>query len=153
MQRTPSISWMPWSLRNKNEWCLLCNKNASKKWKHVKDSARKISLKYKKQTLETHYSSAVVNSPDSSYGSLQAEAGIDQAKLLRLCSECLERLHKSAREIEEISELSADQADDGLGKWIMLHPECVTPSSFGSIVKRRCSFASLVSRLYMESIA
>ena len=64
-----------------------------------------------------------------------------------MCSACLETLQKSAREIEEISELIGDQADDESGKWIMLRPECVTPSSFGSIVKRRYSLASLVSRL------
>ena len=64
-----------------------------------------------------------------------------------MCREHLERLHKSPSEIEEISEISADQAHDETGKWIMLRQERVTASSFGSIVKRRSSFAPLVSRL------
>ena len=118
-----------------------------RKRKHVKDSARKITLKYKKQRLETRYGSSVVNSPDSSYGSLPAEPDIDQDELFRLCRECLERLHKSPTEIEEISEVTADQANDESGEWIMLRRERVTASSFGSIVKRRSSFAPLVSRL------
>ena len=63
-----------------------------RKRKHVKDSARKISLKYKNR-LETHYGSSVVNSPDSSYGSLTAEPDIDQDELFRLCSKHLERIH------------------------------------------------------------
>ena len=72
---------------------------------------------------------------------------MNQNEFFRLCRERLERLHKSAREIEEISELTADQADDESGEWIMLRRERVTASSFGSIVKRRSSFAPLVSRL------
>lgn len=61
--------------------------------------------------------------------------------------EHLKNLQKSATEIEEISELTADQANDKSSKWIMLHQKHVTASSFGSIVKRRSSFASLVSIL------
>ena len=118
-----------------------------RKRKHAKDSARKISLKYKKQRLETRHGSSVINSPDSSYGSLPAEPDIPQDELFRLCREHLERLRKTAKQIEEISELTADQADDESGEWIMLRRERVTASSFGSIVKRRSSFAPLVTRL------
>ena len=64
-----------------------------------------------------------------------------------MCRERLERLNKSPSEIDEISEVTADQANDESGEWIILHRECVTASSFSSIVKRRSSFASLVSRL------
>ena len=66
--------------------------------------------------LETCYGSSVVNSPDSSYGSLPAEPDIDQDKLFRLCRKCLERLHKSSSEIEEISEVTANQANDESGE-------------------------------------
>ena len=135
------------AMGNTRELDLLDQFTTRRKRKHVKDSARKISLKYKKQRLDTRYGSSVVNSPDSSYGSLPAEPDVDQNELFRLCRERLERLHKSAREIEEISELTADQADDESGEWIMLRRERVTASSFGSIVKRRSSFTPLVSRL------
>ena len=135
------------AMGNTRELELLDQFTNRRKRKHVKDSARKISLKYKKQRLETRYGSSVVNSPDSSYGSLPAEPDISQEELLHLCRERLERLQKSAKQIEEISELTADQADDESGEWIMLRRERVTASSFGSIVKRRSSFAPLVSRL------
>ena len=52
-----------------------------RKQKYIKDSARKITLKNKRQRLETHYGSSVVNSPDSSYGSLPGEPDIDQHEL------------------------------------------------------------------------
>ena len=84
-------------------------------------AARKVNLKYKQQRLETRYGSLVVNSPDSSYGSLPAERDIDQDKVFQMCSKRLERLHKSASKIEEISEVTTDQADDESGKWIMLY--------------------------------
>ena len=113
-----------------------------RKQKHVKNSAR--------QRLETCYGASVVNSPDSSYGSLPAEPDNDQDELFRLCREHLERLHKSPSEIKEISELTADQANDESGEWIMLHRERVTVSSFGSIVKRRSPFAPLVSKLLYD---
>ena len=49
------------------------------------DAARKISLKYKKtEALEARYGASVVNSPDSSYGSLPAEPDIPQDELFRL---------------------------------------------------------------------
>ena len=118
-----------------------------RKRKHTQDAARKISLKYKKQRLETRYGASVVNSPDSSYGSLPAEPDIPQDELFRLCRERLERVQKSAKQIEEISELTADQANDESGEWIMLRRERVTASSFGSIVKRKAAFAPLVTRL------
>ena len=118
-----------------------------RKRKHVQDAARKISLKYKKQRLETRYGASVVNSPDSSYGSLPAEPDIPQDELFQLCRERLERVQKSVKQIEEISELTADQANDESGEWIMLRRERVTASSFGSIVKRKAAFAPLVNRL------
>ena len=111
-----------------------------RKRKHVQDAARKISLKYKKQRLETRYGASVVNSPDSSYGSLPAEPDISQDELFRLCRERLERVQKSAIQIEEISELTS-------GEWIMLRRERITASSFGSIVKRKAAFAPLATRL------
>ena len=78
-----------------------------RKQKHNRDSARKISLKYKKQRLEGRYGSSVVNSPYSSYGSLPAEPDIPQNELFQLCLERLERIQKTAKQIEEISELTA----------------------------------------------
>ena len=48
--------------------------------KHVQDAVRKIPLKYKNR-LETHYCASVVNSPDSSYGSLPTEPDIPQDEL------------------------------------------------------------------------
>ena len=118
-----------------------------RKRKHVQDAARKISLKYKKQRLETRYGASVVNSPDSSYGSLPAEPDIPQDELFQLCRERLERVQKSVKQIEEISELTADQANDESGEWLMLRQERVTPSSFGSIVKRKAAFAPLVTTM------
>ena len=60
-----------------------------RKQKHDCDSARKVCLKYKKQRLEARYGSSVVNSPDSSYGSLPAEPDIPQDELFQLCLEHL----------------------------------------------------------------
>ena len=110
-----------------------------RKRKHDHDLARKLSLKYKKQRLEAHYGSSVVNSPDSSYGSLPAEPDIPQNELFQLCLERLERIQKTAKQIEEISEMTSDQADDESGEWMMLRRERVTASSFGDIAKRRTS--------------
>ena len=93
-----------------------------RKQKHDHDSARKVCLKYKKQRLEACYGSSVVNSPDSSYGSLPAEPAIPQNEL---CLECLERIQKTAKQIEEISEMTADQADGESGEWMMLRREHV----------------------------
>ena len=120
-----------------------------RKRKHNCDSARKVSLKYKKQRLEARYGSSVVNSPDSSYGSLPAEPDITQDELFQLCLEHLERIQKTAKQIEEISELTADQADDESGEWMMLRRERVTASSFGDIVKRRTStsYTPLITKL------
>ena len=120
-----------------------------RKRKHNCDSARKVCLKYKKQRLEGRYGSSVVNSPDSSYGSLPAEPDIPQNELFQLCLERLERIQKTAKQIEEISELTADQVDDESGEWMMLRRERVTASSFGDIVKRRAStsFVPLVMKL------
>ena len=119
------------------------------KRKHDCDSATKVCLKYKKQRLEARYGSSVVNSPDSSYGSLPAEPDIPQDELFQLCLEHLERLKKTARQIEAISELTADQADDESGEWMMLRREHVTASSFGDIVKRRqsTSFSQIVIKM------
>ena len=119
-----------------------------RKRKHDRDSARKVCLKYKKQRLEARYGSSVVNSPDSSYGSLPAEPDIPQKELFQLCLERLERIRKTAKQIEEISEMTADQADDKSGEWMMLRRERVTASSFGDIVKRRksTSVTPLVTR-------
>ena len=110
-----------------------------RKRKHDHDLARKVNLKYKKQRLEARYGSSVVNSPDSSYGSLPAEPDIPQNELFQLYLERLERIQKIAKQIEEISEMTTDQADDESGEWMMLHCERVTASSFGAIAKRRTS--------------
>ena len=67
-----------------------------RKQKHDRDSARKVCLKYKKQRLEAHYDSSVVNSPDSSYGSSPTEPDIPQDELSQFCLEHLERLKKTA---------------------------------------------------------
>ena len=64
-----------------------------------------------------------------------------------MCSECFETLHKSANERDEISEVASNQADDESGEWIMLYQEHVTASFFVSTVKRRYSFAPLISKL------
>ena len=80
----------------------------TRKRKHNCNSARKDCLKYKKQRLEARYGYSVVNSPDSSYGSLPAEPDIPQNGLFQLCLECLERIQKIAKQIEEISEMTAD---------------------------------------------
>ena len=119
-----------------------------RKRKHNRDWARKVCLKYKKQRLEARYGSSVVNSPDSSNGSLPAEPDIPQNELFQLCLERLERIQKTAKQIEEISELTAEQADDESGEWMMLRRERVTASSFGDIVKRRTStsFVPLVTK-------
>ena len=53
-------------------------------------------LKYKNQWLEAHYGSSVVNSSDSSYGSLPAEPDIPQNG----------RIRKTAKHIEDISEMN-----------------------------------------------
>ena len=42
--------------------------------------------------------------------------------------------------------MTDDQADDESGELIMPHQECVTASSFDSMVKKRSSFAPPVSR-------
>ena len=62
---------------NTAELDILAQYTNRKKWKHVKDSARKITLKYKNRGLKR----VMVNSPDSSYGSLPAEPDIDQDEL------------------------------------------------------------------------
>ena len=120
-----------------------------RKRKHDHDLARKVSLKYEKQRLEARYGSSVVNSPDSSYGSLPAEPDIPRNELFQLCLELLERIQKKAKQIEEISEMTTDQADDESGEWMMLRRERVTASSFGYITKRRTSSspAPLVTKL------
>ena len=102
-----------------------------------------------KQRVEARYGSSVVNSSDSSYGSLPAEPDIPQNDLFQLCLEHLERIQKTAKQIEEISELTADQADGESGEWMMLRCKRVPTSCFGDIVKRRAStsFAPLVMKL------
>ena len=65
----------------------------SHKRKHDRDSARKISLKYKKQRLMTRYGQQTVKcSPDSAYGSNPSEPDISCDELKRLCKEYLGRL-------------------------------------------------------------
>ena len=95
------------------------------------------------QRLEACYGSSVVNSPDSSYGSLPAEPDIPQneysSQIFQLCLERLERIRKTAKQIEEIREMTADEADDKSGEWMMLCRERVTTTSFGDIAKRRKS--------------
>ena len=120
-----------------------------RKRNHDHHLARKVSLKHKKQRFGARYGSSVVNSSDSSYGSLPAEPDIPQNELFQLCLEHLERIQKTAKQIEKISELTADQADDKPGEWMMLHRERVTASSFGDIAKRRTtsSPAPLVTKL------
>ncbi len=102
-----------------------------------------------KQRLEARYDSSVVNSPDSSYGSLPAETDIPQIELFQLCLEHLERIRKTTKQIEEISEMTAEQADDESGEWMMLRRKRLTASSFGDIAKRRksTSVTPLVTRL------
>ena len=57
---------------------------------HDRDSARKISLKYKKQRLMTRYGQQVVKfSPDLSYRSNPSEPDISSDALKRLCKEYL----------------------------------------------------------------
>ena len=63
----------------------------SRKRKHNQDSARKISLKYKKQRLATRYGHQSV-SPDRSYGSNPAEPDVPAGELKKLCQEYLTRL-------------------------------------------------------------
>ena len=64
-----------------------------RKRKHNNDSARKVSLKYKKQRLMTrHYQQAVKSSTDPSYGSNPAEPDIPADELKRLCQEYLIRI-------------------------------------------------------------
>ena len=72
----------------------LCNEfTNSRKRKHDKDSARNISLKYKKQRMMTRHGQQTVKSlPDSSYGSNPAEPDIPCDELKRLCQEYLTRL-------------------------------------------------------------
>ena len=72
------------------------------KRKHDRDSTRKVYLKYKKQMLEACHGSSVVNSPDSSYGSLPAEPYIPQDKLFQLCLEYLERIQKTAHRLKQL---------------------------------------------------
>ena len=66
------------SMRINEQLQLLNQFNDRRKRKHVEDAARTIFLKYKKQRLEMHYVSSVVNSPDSSYGSLPSVPDIPQ---------------------------------------------------------------------------
>ena len=66
---------------------------SSRKRKHDRDTARKITLKYKKQRLMTCYGQQTVKSlPDPSYGSNPAEPDVPVAELKRLCQEYLMRL-------------------------------------------------------------
>ena len=68
---------------NTRELDLLDQFTNRRKQKHVKDSARKTSLKYKKQRLDTHCGSSAISSIDPSYGTLPAELDIDQEELFR----------------------------------------------------------------------
>ena len=72
----------------------LCDKfTNSRKRKHDRDTARKITLKYKKQRLMTRYGQQTVKStPDPSYGSNPAEPDVPADELKRLCQEYLIRL-------------------------------------------------------------
>ena len=66
---------------------------SSRKRKHDRDTARKITLKYKKQRLMTRYGQQTVKSlPDPSYGSNPAEPDVPVAELKHLCQEYLIRL-------------------------------------------------------------
>ena len=66
---------------------------SSRKRKHDRDTARKITLKYKKQRLMTRYGQQTVKSlPDPSYGSNPAEPDVPVAELKHLCQEYLMRL-------------------------------------------------------------
>ena len=67
----------------------LCNEfSNSQKQKHNRDSARKVSIKYKKQRLMTRYGQHTVP-PDQSYGSNPAEPDIPADELKKLCQEYL----------------------------------------------------------------
>ena len=72
----------------------LCDKfTNSRKRKHDRDSARKITLKYKKQRMMKRYGQQTVkSSPDPSYGSNPAEPDIPADELKRLFQEYLMRL-------------------------------------------------------------
>jgi len=64
---------------------------ATRKRKHERDSARKNSLKYKKQRLTTRYGSQAA-ATDPSYGNNPVEPDVSNEELKRLCQEYLSRL-------------------------------------------------------------
>jgi len=119
-----------------------------RKRKHERDSARKLSLRYKKQRLAARYGPSEADSTeDSSYGSNPAEVDVTQDELLRLCREHLQRMKMTVEELNGVIERTTEQAEDDSREWFVLRRERVTASSFGEVIKRRKSFAPLVKRI------
>ena len=86
--------WTTSILKNFDIHSTLCNDfTNSRKRKHEQDTARKISLKYKKQRLMTRYGQQAAKcSPDPSYGNNPAEPDISCDELKRQCQEYLKHL-------------------------------------------------------------
>jgi len=87
--------WTTPTLANFGIHSSICdNFTTTRKRKYDHDSARKISIKYKKQRLMARYGPQAVNSTgtDQTYGSNPVEPDVCADELKRLCQEYLARL-------------------------------------------------------------
>ena len=116
----------------------------NRKRQHVKDTARKVSEKYKKKRL---LSKNAPTPQDPSYGDAPAEVGPTPDELQRLCKEYVQRLQVSESEQQAIAIRTVQQADDTSGEWHRERVGRITASNFGAVCKRRESYAPLTKRL------
>ena len=117
---------------------------ARRKRKHFLDSARKVTLKYKKQRL---LSKSGHSKPDSSYGNAAIHPDIPTAELDQLCEDYLYRLNVTEQEQQKLAIETHRQSDDATGRWAQERRIRITASHFGEVCKRRASFAPLTIRL------
>ena len=116
---------------------------AQRKRKHSLDSARKVTLKYKKQRLLSKYHCK----PDSSYRDTAVHPDVSSTELNQLCKDYLDRLQVNEAEQQRIAVETYQQSDDPTGRWLQEHRVRITSSHFGEVCKRRTSFAPLTIRL------
>ena len=104
---------------------------AQRKRKHFLDSARKVTLKYKKQRFVNKCHSKL----DSSYGDTALHPDIPSTELDQLCKDYLDRLQVSEAEQQQMVVATSQQSDDPTGCWAQERHDRITSSHFGEVCK------------------
>ena len=89
---------------------------------------------------------------DSSYGDAPAEEGPTPEELQMLCKDYVQRLQVNESEQQGIAIRTVQQADDISGEWHRERVDRITASNFGTVCKRRESYAPLTKRILYNGI-